>query len=69
MRYYLEIRENGHRIPVGERLGYASLKEAKQAAKQKVDDALPLNRVAVLLQITQAGLAGDGGEYLEDESD
>lgn len=68
MRYYLEIREDGHRIPVGNPLGYATLKEAKEEARKKVDDALPKNRVAVLLQVTSAYFGGDGGSYLEDET-
>jgi hypothetical protein len=69
MKYYLEINENGHRIPTGNTLGYATLKEAKDAAKKKVDDALPNNSVSIMLHITSAYMRGDGGEYFADEAD
>lgn len=68
MRYYLEMRENGERFPVGDNRGYATLKEAKQAAKKRTDDALPRNHIYVMLVITSAYIGGDGGEYCEDET-
>lgn len=61
-RYYLEVHENGHRIPVAPRQGFATLEEAIEAAKKKVDDALPRNTVHVVQDVGHAYLMGDGGE-------
>lgn len=64
-KFYLEVRENGIRIPTGDRQGYKSAEEAAAKAKQFVDDALPRNTVHVLQDVGHAYLAGDGeAEYL-----
>jgi hypothetical protein len=60
MRYYLEIVEDGHRIPVGATRGYPTHAEAREAAKNHVDDALPRNIVRVLAAAGHAYLQGDG---------
>jgi hypothetical protein len=67
MRYYLEIVEGADRIPVGHRLGYATPEEAKAAARQHVDDAMPHNRVNILAHVATAYLRGDGEEVVRDE--
>lgn len=64
MRYYLEIHEDGHRLPIGRQVGYESLAEAQDAAKRAVDDALPRNTVHILADVGYAFLAGDGGEEI-----
>ncbi len=67
MRYFLEVCEDGDRIPVGKVAGYETLEEAKNVARRKVDDALPNNTVRVLAHIATAFLAGDGSEEVRDE--
>jgi hypothetical protein len=68
VKYYLEIIEDGHRIPAGKPLGYDTLEEAKQAAEQKIDDALPRNTVRVYAHVTTAHFAGDGSTYCKDHN-
>lgn len=63
-RYYLEIREDGHRLPVGNHLGYDNLDDAQAAAIHYTDDALPRNTVNILLCVQNAHVGGDGGSYL-----
>ena len=67
MRFYLEIIEHGHRIPTGDRHGYATLEEAEKAAMRHIDDALPHNSVRVYQHVATAHMAGDGGEYVRRE--
>lgn len=62
--FFLEIVENGVRIPVGNVGGYETEREAFEAAKKKVDDALPYNRIRVFKQVAEAYLAGDGSETI-----
>ncbi len=67
MRYYLEIIEDGHRLPTGDRKGYATLEEAKAAAERHTDDALPRNDVRVYAHVATASLGGDGEPYIRSE--
>ncbi len=69
MRFFLEVCEGTHRIGVGDFKGYETLKSAKESAARFVDDALPNNRVRVMVEVTTAYLGGDGGEYFADEKD
>ncbi len=66
-RYFLEIHEDGHRIPVGKDQGYSDLEEAKRVAMRYVDDALPRNTVQVLCEMGHVYLGGDGGSYYVDK--
>ena len=67
VRYFLEIVENGDRIPVGDRFGYKSLAEAQAEALKKTDDALPHNHVRIMLCVGYAEIGGDGEPYLQME--
>jgi hypothetical protein len=62
-RYYLEIEEDGERIPIGAPIGYQDLPTARDAAGRYVDDALPRNRVRIMHQVDEAYLGGDGETY------
>lgn len=62
-RYYLEINEAGHRIPVGNPQGYETAEEAQRESLRHVDDALPCNTVHVMLSVGHAYLGGDGDPY------
>jgi hypothetical protein len=64
-KYFLEMREDGVRLPI-QNNGYFSLDEARKAALKKVDDALPRNTVHVLLEVGYAYCGGDGGEYFKE---
>ncbi len=64
-RWFLEIVENGHRIPTGNLRGYQSEEDAVKDARRHTDDALPRNYVRVLCLVGVASLAGDGGETFE----
>lgn len=59
-RYYLEIHEDGVRLPVGDPRGYEDLEEAAKEAEKKVDDALPRNTIHILLEVGYAYFRGDG---------
>ena len=66
-RFYIEVFEDGQRLPAGSAVGYGSLREAQVEAKRLIDDALPRNTVAVFELVGHAFLAGDGStEYRED---
>lgn len=65
-RYFLEIVEDNHRLPVGSPLGYDSAEIARKEAEKWVDDALPRNYVRVFLLAGQATLGGDGETYYRD---
>lgn len=67
MRYYIEVHENGHRLPKGNPFGYDTLNEAKEDAKRYVDDALPSNTVAIMARVATAYFGGDGGTYVREE--
>lgn len=67
--YFLELREDGVRMPVGKPQGYETLEEATQEAKKKVDDALPQNTVRILKEVGYAFLAGDGCEEVKMHED
>lgn len=67
MRYYLEMVEDGHRMPTGKGIGYDTLAEAKEAARLKVDDALPQNTVRILAHVATAYMGGYGGQYVREE--
>jgi len=67
MRFYLEMLEDGHRLPKGDRRGYATLEEAEKAAMRHIDDAMPRNSVRVYQHVSTAHMAGDGGEYVSRE--
>lgn len=68
-RWFLELVEDGKRIPVGDWKGYDSRELAEDAAKRHTDDALPRNHVRVMKLVSSAHLAGDGSEYIQDESE
>ncbi len=68
-KYFLEIREEGERLPVGNKNGYATLAEAETAARMFADDALPRNRVMVFRIIAAAGIDGAGEVYVSRRDD
>ena len=59
--WIIQVVENGEAIPV--KASFDSLEKAIEAAKKRVDDALPNNIVRVLEICGYAGLAGDGDVY------
>jgi hypothetical protein len=65
--YYLEIIENGERLPIGSHRGYDTLEEAKKVAGEHVDDALSSNTVRVYKLVATARMAGDGGTSITEE--
>ncbi len=66
-RFFLEMVEDGHRLPCGSPQGYLSFEEAKKEARRRTDDALPRNTVRVLAHVATAHMGGDGEPYSRDE--
>lgn len=62
-RYFLELREDTFRKPVGNTQGYDSYEDAIAAATKKVDDANPHLSIHIVISIGVARLGGDGEGY------
>lgn len=63
--YFLEMVEDGYRLPKGKAQGYETLEEAETEAQKHVDDALPRNYIRIFGLISSAHLGGDGEPYIQ----
>jgi hypothetical protein len=68
-RYFLELVEDGHRMPIGEACGYGTRQEAEIRAKRSTDDALPRNFIRVFALVSTAHLGVNGKPYLSKEDE